>query len=258
VSALNRAYAMTFASFEEVKPISPGDAVGAVQIRRAKNYFDFYLATVTEYATTLAGFLREHGVDTPLTHNSAGTVINSHFLETVEALGNKNFLVGSDHYYNLGQTWAQNNPTPQYAANIFISLEMLRLMGFPPTAMEMPSGSGSDWPPVTAGDCKACYWTNLAFGMKGNNFYIFTGGPNPPGAVNTTDVYDDGAPVGAKNEIRPLYYAQKELGIFLKISPWLEESEREADCRFAFDFECPRTDAYWKNPGEFLVTGTTA
>ena len=81
----------------------------------------------------LAGWLREHGVDTPLTHNSGGPTMNANFLEIVEALGNKTFLLGSDHYYNLDQSWPQNNPTPQYAANIFASLEMLRLMGYPPT-----------------------------------------------------------------------------------------------------------------------------
>ena len=58
--------------------------------------------------------------------------------------------------------------------------------------------------------------------MKGNNYYIFTGGPNPPDAGTTTDVYDYGAPIGAKNEMRPLYDVQKELGKFLEKSSWLE------------------------------------
>jgi len=58
--------------------------------------------------------------------------MNTYFSETVETLGNKAFLLGSDHYYNLDQSWPQNNPTPQYAATIFVSLETLRLMGYPP------------------------------------------------------------------------------------------------------------------------------
>ena len=184
--------------------------------------------------------------------------MNTNFLESVEALGNKTFLLGSDHYYNLDQSWTQNNPTPQYAATVFVSLETLRLMGYPATVMEMPSGSASDWPPVTAGDCKACYWTNLAFGMKGSNYYIFTGGPNPPGVGATTDVYDYGAPIGAKNEMRPLYEVQKELGKFLERSSWLNEAEREFDCRFALDFEYSRAGQYWKDRGEFLVSSAEA
>ena len=258
VAAMNRAYATTFASFENAKPILPSDSAGVAQIRRAKDYFDFYLTTVAEYAGILARWLREHGVDTPLMHNSAGPASDSYFLEMVEALGNKTFLLGSDHYYNLDQSWAQNNPTPQWALNNFASLEMLRLMGYPPTVLELPSGSAADWPPVTAGDCKACYWTHLALGMKASNYYIFTGGPNPPDAGTTTDDYDYGAPIGSKNEVRPLYGVQKELGEFLEKSSWLNESERECDCRFALDFEYARADQYWKNRAGFLLTSAEA
>ena len=144
VAAMNRAYGTTFESFEKAKPMALPDSAGVAQIRRVKDYFDFYLGTIGEYAQTLAGWLREHGVDTPLVHNSGGPTMNAYFLETVEALGNKTFLLGSDHYYNLDQSWPQNNPTPQYAASIFASLEMLRLMGYPPTVMKCPPGA----PPI--------------------------------------------------------------------------------------------------------------
>lgn len=258
IATLNRTYATSFATFEEVKPILPSDSATPTDVRRAKDYFDFYLGTIAEYAGILAGWLRDHGVDTPFIHNAAGPNMNAYFLETVEALGNRHFLLGSDHYYNLDQSWPQNNPTPQYGLNVFCSLEMLRLMGYPPTVLEMPSGSASDWPPVTASDCKACYWTNLALGMKANNYYIFTGGPNPPDAGTTTDLYDYGAPIGARNEVRPLYSVQKELGNFLKNAPWLEESERQYDCRYALDFEYARAGQYWKNRGDFLLDGGAA
>lgn len=258
LAALNGAYATNFADFEDVKPILPSDGAHAPEVRRAKDYFDFYLGMIGEYAGILAGWLRNQGVDTPLIHNSAGPSMNALFLETVETLGNKTFLLGSDHYYNLDQSWPQNNPTPQYALNVFCSLEMLRLMGYPPTVLEMPSGSAADWPPVMPSDCKTCYWTNLALGMKANNYYIFTGGPNPPDAGTTTDLYDYGAPIGAKNEVRALYGVQKELGNFLKKATWLEESERASDCRFALDFEYARADQYWKNRGEFLLSSAEA
>ena len=80
--------------------------------------------------------------------------------------------------------------------------------------------------------------------MKANDYYIFTGGPNPPNSGVTTDIYDYDAPIGAKNEVRPLYDVQKELGKFLAQASWLEESERESDCRFALDFEYARADQY--------------
>src|SRR5208283_4159209 len=156
------------------------------------------------------------------------------------------------------QNWAQNNPTPQYALKIFCSLEILRLMGFPPTVMELPGGSGSDWPPVTPQDARACYWANLALGMKGNNFYIFTGGPNPPGVGTTSDIYDYGAAVGADGSIRPLYYVQKELGDFLQQHLWLCEAEREHDFRVVVDLHGSIADNYWKSRGDFLLTDAEA
>jgi beta-galactosidase len=252
VEAVNRLYGLDCASLAQVPPAVPGADPSPEGIRRGKDYFDFYLGTVAEYARTLQGMLREHGVDTPLIHNSGNPDMNAYFLETVRALG-QGFLLGSDHYYNLNQSWAQNNPTPQYARKVFFSCEMLRLMGFPPTVLEMPSGSASDWPPITPVDSKACYLVNLAFGMKGCNYYIFTGGPNPEGAGETTDLYDYHAPVGARGEIRPLYGVQKELGNYLRENAWLAESERAHDCRIALDFEYARAPKYWDG-GDFPFT----
>ena len=131
---------------------------------------------------------------------------------------------------------------------------MLRLLGFPPTVMELPSGSMADWPPITPEDSKACYWANLAYGMKGSNYYILTGGPNPPGAGNTTDIYDYGAPIGASGDIRPLYQVQKEFGEWLKDQSWLMEADRESDCRLALDFTQARAENYWKGRGDFLFS----
>ena len=197
--------------------------------------------------------LRSHGVDVPLVHNAGGVDMDMLYEDVVHAL-EPGFLLGSDHYYNLDQSWAQNNPTPQYALNIFCSLESLRLMGFPPTVMEMPGGSASDWPPITPEDTKACYWTNLALGMKGTNFYIFTGGPNPPHAGTTTDIYDYGAAISATGEMRPLYHVQKELGNFLQAHPWLSEAERQYDFRVVVNLHNSIGDRYWKSHGDLLLS----
>jgi beta-galactosidase len=254
VEKMNYDYGGQFTSFHQVKPPDPDGATDEFELRRRKDYFEFYLETVAEYFQTLAGWIRAAGIEVPLVHNSGNPDMNALFTGMAGKMG-KTFLLGSDHYYNLGQDWPQNNPTPQYALNAFCSLEMLRLMGYPPTVFEMPSGSCSDWPPVTAEDAKACYLANLAFGMKGLNYYIFTGGPNPPGAGVTTDLYDYGAPVGAKNEIRPLYNVQKDLAAFLQKNPWLSEARREFDCRFALDFENARSRHFWKSAGNYGLTG---
>jgi beta-galactosidase len=257
VEKLNFDYGTQYTSFQQVKPPKPEGETDEFELRRRKDYFEFYLETTTEYFQTLASWIRAAGIEVPLVHNSGNPDMNALFVEMAGKMG-KTFLLGSDHYYNLGPDWAQNNPTPQYALNVFYSLEMLRLMGYPPTVFEMPSGSCADWPPVTPEDARACYFTNLAFGMKGHNYYIFTGGPNPPGAGVTTDLYDYGAPVGAKGEIRPLYAVQKDLAGFLQKYPWLAEARREFDCRFALDFECARSRHFWKARGKYDLTGDEA
>lgn len=245
LEALNARYGADWTSFADARPLPTPGAGAREDTRRLKDYVDFELANTADYAAILAGWLREFGIDTPLVHNSANPGMNTLFLETRERLRDERFILGSDHYYTLGQNWGQNNPTPQYAARAFASLETLRLMGYPPTVYEMPGGNLSDWPPVTPSDAKACYLANVAFGLKGNNFYIYTGGPNIPGAGSTGDIYDYGAAIGADGEIRPLYHVQKAVGRFLRDNPWLAVAERAVDCRFAADLAAGRYEGNW-------------
>jgi beta-galactosidase len=259
IVALNAAYDTAYAGFEMVEPIAPGDAPAGMPsgIRRLKDYFDFYAAAITEYARLLCGLMRDYGIDTPFVHNSANPGMNAYFTEMAKTFGS-GFLLGSDHYYNLSQSWPQNNPTPQYARNVFLSNEQLRLLGYPPTILELPSGSASDWPPITARDAVTCYMTNLALGMKGHNYYIFTGGPNPRGVGETTDSYDYGAPIGAMGQIRPLYGAQGQFGKFITDHPWLVQARRAYDCRLGLSFEYARADRYWQDSGGSCFTGLQA
>lgn len=235
VKEMNRLYGTKVERFEELVPSAdwPRSVPGE---RRRRDYFDFYRSTIAEYCAKLAEMLRASGVDTPLMHNSANPAMNAYFPETVEALGS-DLVLGSDHYYNLGQNWRHNNPSPQELIQKFTSLEMLRMLGSPPTVLEMPGGSPWDWPPITATDLKAWYWAHLALGMKGHNYYVFTGGTNPPGAGSFGSSYDYQAAIGAKGEVRPLYEVQKEFGTFIANRPWLAEAEREYDCRIGLAWD---------------------
>lgn len=250
IERLNQAYTSGYAKFVDVSPADVSVNSFAA-FRRRKDYYDFYVETIAEYSLILTRLLREHGIQTPVVHNAGNPGMNAHFLETARALGSQ-YLLGSDHYYNLSQDWPQNNPTPQYALRMFVSLEELRLMGYPPTVYELPGGSASDWPPVTSGDALACYMTNLALGMRGSNYYIFTGGPNPPGAGKTTDTYDFGAGIGAQGEVRPLYQAQVEFGRLIADRPWLSSASRPHDLRVGLDFDQARASYYWTEPVEGL------
>ena len=257
IDALNAHYGTKYAGFADVFPLNPILCEKIEELRQQKDYHDFYFTMAAEYLDTLAAMARGNGIDVPLVHNAANPEMIPYFKETTKKI-EPPFLLGMDSYYSLDQTWPQNNPTPQYIARTFFGLEMLRLMGYPPTIFEIASGSISDWPPTTATDAKACYMASLAFGMKGHNYYIFTGGVNPMGYGSTADIYDYNAPVSVKNELRPLYFAQKEVAKFISDENWITEATKVHDCRIALDFEYARSDRYWKGKGTMLFTGPDA
>jgi beta-galactosidase len=247
VDAMNRAWGTKFPSFTAADPFDGRPAADGER-RRVKDYQDFYFGTIGEYACLLREWMAGYGIDCGIVHNSPNPASNPWFRETAALMG-KGFLLGSDHYYTLNQDWPQNNPTPQYGARIFYSFEMLRLMGYPPTVFEMPGGSLSSWPPILTEDARCCYFLNLALGMKGFNYYIYTGGPNPPGLGTTGAIYDYDAGIGAAGEIRPLYEVQKEFGGFLKENGWLAAAERHADFNIGLNWEHTRSNTYFDNPG---------
>lgn len=250
VEALNDSYDTTFTCFKEVRPYVGGAVNSDAERRRVKDYQDFYFGTIAEYGEILVNWMRQDGIDCPIVHNSPNPASNTHFLETAKRLG-KDFILGSDHYYNLNQEWEQNSPTPQYASKVFYSNEMLRLMGYPATVYELPGGSCSDWPPITCEDLQCCYYTNVAMGMKGFNYYIFTGGPNPFNSGSFGDIYDYNASIGADGSIRPSYEVQKNFGNFLKERGWLAQAEREYDFHIGLDWEHSRSHSYFSNSGTY-------
>lgn len=255
IENLNEAYHATYETFKQVHPkdlnLLAGKKVGE------KDYQNFYFEQIAEYVEILSQWMRSHGIDCQIVHNSGNPNMNAYFLETVQRLKN-GFLLGSDHYYNLDQDWKQNNPTPQYAIHVFCSYEKLRLMGYPPTAFEIPGGSFSDWPPILPEDLMCCYLLNVALGMKGINYYIFTGGPNPKGVSHFGNIYDYGAPVSAFGEIRPTYQTTRAFGKFLEKNSWLAEAERVNDFYIGLDWEQSRSKYYDTGTSDTEFSDTTA
>lgn len=233
IGALNQAWGENYESFAAVPPV--GRAHYGMNRFHSRDYGCFYASMISEYLCTLTSWLREEGIDTPICHNSPNPGTNSMFLETVDAMGDR-FLLGSDHYYALGPTWNQNNPTPQYLTTVMYSMDLLYAMKKPPMIMELPGGSLSDCPPMLPNDLKACYLCNAAAGMKGSNYYIYTGGPNFPGTGSTGDIYDYHAPVGAMGEIRESYESISAFGAFMKTHGWTETTRRAASVQVGFDW----------------------
>ena len=239
IEVVNEAYSLNAASFKDIMPIDSGDRKNKAVCRRLQDYADFYYSTMAEYMTLLTSWLREDGLYAPICHNSANPNMNSMFIETLDAMGD-DFLLGSDHYYSLDQGWAQNNPTPQYAIKVYYSMEMMRLMGMPPSVLEMPGGSPSDTPPILPEDLLCCYQTNLAMGMKGVNYYVFTGGPNFPGTGTTCDMYDYNAHIHADGTFNPTYESLKTFGKFMEEHPWMQRGSRRGSAVIGFEWQTTR------------------
>lgn len=253
IDTLNQIYKENHTDFSKVPPI--GRDLPTMNRLRARDYGDFYASMIAEYLQTLTSWLREEGIDTPICHNSPNPSTNPLFLETTRTMGD-NFLLGSDHYYALGPTWNQNNPTPQYATTVLYSMELLYAMKKPPMIMELPGGNLSDVPPMLPNDLLAAYMTNAALGMKGSNYYIFTGGPNLPGTGTTDDIYDYHAPIGAFGEVRESYQSVKTFGLFMQKHGWLQTAMRSAQIQLGFDWEDIRLRNYQPEPdGEGTISG---
>ena len=255
IDRLNAAYNTAFETFAQVLPPARAVRKNIASCRRVRDYEDFYRSTLAEYASLLAKWLREDGLSGPICHNSANPGMNALFTETVKAMG-EDFLLGSDHYYNLDQNWAQNSPTPQYALRILESCDTLRAMGMPPTVMELPGGSPSDTPPILPEDLLACYMTNAALGAKGVNYYVYTGGPNFPDTGTTCDIYDYNALVHADGRPNETYASLKTFGDFMRSHGWMQRAHRAASVQVGFEWELLRSEA-WDPDGQ-AFTGAQA
>ena len=253
IEALNSFYGTDFDSFASVMPVASVNRENIFSCRRGRDYYDFYCGTLGEFAALLKSWMLEDGLSGPFCHNSASPSMNSMFLETAEAMGD-GFLLGSDHYYTLNHGWAQNNPTPRYAIRVFCSHEMLRLMGMPPTVMEMPGGSPSDTPPILPEDLLACYQSNLAMGMKGMNIYIYTGGPNVPGTGNTCDIYDYNALVHADGSKNPTFRALQEFGTFAANNGWMQRASLASSVQVGFEWEATRAQGHDSKKQELTLS----
>lgn len=247
IESLNAAYGTDCTGFAQTEPVGQIDRSDKRACRRLRDYSAFYRQMMSEYLNTLVTWLREDGVTGAVCHNSGTPSMNGLFEETVRDFHEKGegFLLGSDHYYNLDQSWSHNNPTPWYALRMMTSCDTLRALGMPPLAMELPGGSCSDTPPILANDMLTCYLTNIGVGLKGLNYYIFTGGPNVEGTGESCSIYDFGAPVAADGMVREdKFAALKAVGVFARTHAWMQRAERFASVQIGFEWNTLRSEGF--------------
>lgn len=217
VEAVNKRYGTNHKEFTEFSP-KDEPASGHAKWLWGKDWFHFYTKCGDEYIRFLIDIYERTGAGDTFSINAGNAGMNTYFKNIKQEYGNR-LLLGSDHYYSLGQEFAQNNPTPQIYMRYWISMQELRLMKNPPSVMEFQFGTYADWPPCCAEDIAANLNMHQALGLQGLHGYIFTGGPNIKAAGRFTDSYDFGAPIAADGTIRPSYYAIKEFGTMMHDNP---------------------------------------
>lgn len=245
IQALNQAYGTAYRRFSEVDPRAFA-FTGKARARAEKDYHDFYCKHLAVYAKRLLTWLREFGIDVPVALNAANAYLLNYLKECVEELKDEKLLFGFDNYYGLDVNWANFHPTPKWYMKNVYAADAMQALGHPFTVAEMQLGSYSDIPPVLAEDLQQWYMLNLALGMKGVSYYIFTGGANPPGCGMTTDVYDFQAPVSADGEIRKNYHVLKDFNLFMKSNPWLLNAERVNSVQIGVEWQSMRGNEYAK------------
>ena len=197
-----------------------------------------YFVRCAHYLETLKGYLAEDGIVGPYCHNSGCAAMTATYKASVDRLGTRDFLLGYDHYYGLQQSESES-PNPYYFINALFACDMLRGFGYPPIGFEIQCGTIGDVPVILKEDLLACWMVNLAAGLKGINYYVFTGGPNFPGTAQMPEmeIYDYQAPVGPAGEVRPTYGALKAFGGFLSAHPELLDAERLTSVRVGLEWE---------------------
>lgn len=196
-----------------------------------------YFERCADYLVTLRDYLAEFGIGGPYCHNAGGAMMAAYYTPCVRKLGTTDFLMGYDHYYNLGNSFSGYNPTVEYYYSALFACDMMRTYGYPPIGLEIQAGTIGDFPPILKEDLLACHMSNLAAGLKGINYYVFTGGPNVFDTGCTVDVYDYSAPIAADGTPRPTYQSLKAFGDFVAAHPeLLEASPRLASVRLGFEW----------------------
>ncbi len=244
LQAANKAYGLNAGSWSEILPLECVREGTLAERRRLRDYRQCNFRMLGDYVQTLRAWAREDGLTSPVYQNSTNPVFNSEFREMAVRMG-EDYLLGGDHYYMIDMDCdGVPHPDVKFATKTLYSLEQLRLLGRPPTIIEFQGACCNDFPPVTAPDAECCYAMSIAYGLKGWNYYIFAGGPNPPKSCNSCDPYDAQAAVGADGSVREIHSAQRRTHALVRKYDWLAAADRVADCHLGMVWEYGRS---WGN-----------
>ena len=242
IENVNKAYNKNYKCFAEILPAVPNHN-DIYESRSSKDFHDLYFEMGGRYLHTLESWLKEDGINEIMCANAGNPGMNALFDAALDQM-DEGFLLGSDHYYTLGTNYPQLSPTTMAALKYLFSCEQFKNINMPATAMEMNGGSIYEIPPVWPDDIYAWAAMNAAFGLKGYNYYIYSGGPNYNDIGATADVYDYNALVRADGSLNDTYFAIQRLNKLLDENKWLQGTDRETSINIAYENELFRSEFF--------------
>ena len=247
VVLLNERYETAYSSFCEILPYKNTPKESSVGGKRfVCDYLNFYKKVLETYIQTLCAWFAEDGIDVDYCTNAGTPSLISIMRDIPAQNAEHRFFLGADHYYALFPSQG-TCMTPEKMVRYASSMDLQEALGMPPSVLEMQSGSASCYPPLFPENLKGFYMAHVALGMKGSNYYVFTGGPNFENTGANVDIYDYHAPVSATGEIRPAYYAQKERNDFSNDNGWILTGSRVCDLQYGFDWDLLQDLSTWQN-----------
>ena len=215
VETLNSVYGTDYNSFEKVAA-----PVGRIENKQDYcGYFDFHLFYrhyFALYLDVLIKRIRSYGINLQLTHNIPGWIYGNAaelpmLISTYEEImrTRSDVVFGLDH---IPEFVSFRNAHSDLACNKI--LEAMQPYG-PVWAAEFQAGTREHQVKCDARDMETFYFTSLAHGLKGFNYYMFSQGINPDGKGYYGKTFYYQTPLSAKALKSVLYDSIKKVNDFI-------------------------------------------
>jgi hypothetical protein len=206
IEDLNRRYHLSFDSFSSVEPPR-----GMVKNNRSLpwifDWMEFKEDMIADFLSELAGVLRSRGVDVPLYTNEPYNILSP------ASVSKKSKVV-----FDTVDLYPQLIQDLESLTEIVNNIERLKAEqpNSAPLSLELQTG----WFVSRFPDNTVHFLERLAFihGLKGFNFYMFSGGFNPKGYGTTSRVYYHDAPLDEEGKETSKYSVVKRFTDFVNLS----------------------------------------
>ncbi len=228
IDQLNEAYSSSFDGFEAVNPCEDNLLIDI-------DYRDFYCYSLVLFLKLLKQRYESNGFDLLFIHNLGGEDMIYYIADACKELS-PNFCIGFDNYYTLGLN-GPSNPTVKSFVKALFGCDLLNELNMPAFIPEIQGGSPTHFPPILKENLLALYMINLASGLKGINYYIYTGGQNVPGTGRWGEDYDYNAFISRDGKKKETFKAFAGFNEFVVNNEWIAGSQRRFSVQVGYEWE---------------------